>query len=68
MIFFKTKRQAVDGFLFLQKSAAHSHYVGAYHAALTNDTKSFVIQNFKSRTSEMWCLCATVAFDMVRVM
>ena len=66
VIFFPTKREAVEGFLFLQRSAAHKHYVGAYHASLTKETKFSVRQNFSSRTTEMRCLCATVAFGMVR--
>ena len=66
VIFFETKKQAVEGFVFLQKSAAQRHYVGAYHASLTEESKFFVRQNFSSRTTEMRCLCATVAFGMVR--
>ena len=46
IIFFPTKKQAVEGFVFLQKSAAQKHYVGAYHASLTEETKFFVRQNF----------------------
>ena len=52
--------------MFLQRSATQKHYVGVYHAALTEETKIFVRQNFSSRTTEMRCLCATVAFGMVR--
>ena len=66
IIFFPTKKQAVEGFIFLQKSAAQKHYVGAYHVSLTEETKFFVRQNFSSRTTEIRCLCATVAFGMVR--
>ena len=40
--------------------------MGAYHAGLTEETKFFIRQNFSSKTSEMRCLCATVAFGMVR--
>ena len=50
IIFFETKKQAVDGFLFLPKSAAQKHYVGA---GLTEETKFFVHQHFSSQTSEM---------------
>ena len=66
IVFFGTKEPAVDGFLFLQKLAAQKHYVGAYHASLTEETKFFVRQNFSSTTTEIQCLCATVAFGMVR--
>lgn len=67
LVFFESKKQTVDGYLFLQKSAARPHYVGAYHAGLTEDTKFFIRQNFSSRTTELRCLCATVAFGMVSV-
>ena len=66
VIFFPTKKEAVEGFGFLQRSAAQKRYVGAYHVSLTEEMKFFVCQNFSSRTTEMRCLCATVAFGMVR--
>ena len=66
VIFFPTKKEAVEGFAFLQRSATQKYYVGAYHASLTEETKSFVRQSFSLRTTEMRCLCATVAFGMVR--
>ena len=65
VVFFETKKQAVDGFL---KSAIQKYYMGAYHAGLTEETKFFICQNFTPRTTEMRCLCATVAFGMVRVL
>ena len=40
-----TKKEAVEGFAFLQRSAIQKHYVGAYHASLTEET-SFVRQFF----------------------
>ena len=67
VVFFDSKKQTVDVYLFLQKSAARPNFVGAYHASLTEDTKFFIRQNFLSKTTELRCLCATVAFGMVSV-
>ena len=50
---------------FLSRCARFKHYVGVYHASLTKETKDFVYRNFVARSSEMQCLCATIAFGLV---
>lgn len=45
-------------------SAAKSSFVGAYHASLTQQTKSHVQQQFQG-SSNMRCVVATIAFGMV---
>ena len=67
IIFFGSKEQTVQAYLFLKNTAFFPHYAGAYHASLTENTKQYVLQQFMSSTTEMRCLCSTIAFGMVIV-
>ena len=65
IIFFGTKELTVKAYRYLQSAASFPHYVGAYHADLTQHLKHFVLHQFMSSSSEMRCLCSTIAFGMV---
>lgn len=65
VMFCRTKERAVRLYKFLSSTAYHEHYIGAYHASLTDDTRKFVYRNFVARCGELRCLCATVVFGMV---
>ena len=65
IIFCGTKELTVKAYRYLQGAALFPHYVGAYHADLTQHSKHFVLQQFMSSGSEMRCLCSTIAFGMV---
>ena len=65
IIFFGTKELAVKAYCYLRRVTSFPHYVGAYHADLTQHSKHFVLQQFMSSSSEMRCLCCTIAFGMV---
>ena len=65
IIFFGTKELTVKAYCYLKSAASFPHYVGAYHADLTQHSRNFVLQQFMSSSSEMRCLCSTIAFGMV---
>ena len=65
IIFSGTKELTVKAYHYLKSAASFPHYVGAYHADLTQHSKHFVLQQFMSSSSEMRCLCSTIAFGMV---
>ena len=65
VIFFNTKALVVRAYLYLRNRAYHKHYVGAYHSSLREETKQFISRSFSTSTTEMRCLCSTVAFGMV---
>ena len=65
IIFATTKTLTMQLYSFLSRCARFKHYVGVYHASLTKETKDFVYRNFVARSSEMRCLCATIAFRLV---
>lgn len=65
IMFFGSKKDVVHAYLFLRNRARKKHYVGAYHASLTNDMKQFVLHQFVTGDAEMRVLCSTIAFGMV---
>lgn len=64
LIFAQTKDIAWKIYHTLSATAIDKHYVGFYHASLTNETKQFYQQQYSS-PSNLRCLVATVAFGMV---
>ena len=65
IIFSGIKELTVKAYHYLKSAASFPHYVGAYHADLTQHSKHFVLQQYMSSSSEMHCLCSTIAFEMV---
>ena len=65
IVFFGTKKHVVQAYILLRQRALCKHYVGAYHASLTDETKHFVTRQFMTNDSEMRVLCSTIAFGMV---
>lgn len=65
LIFFGTKKHVIQAYLFLRSKAYHKHYVGAYHASLTKDTRDFVFNQYTRSSTEMRCVCSTIAFGIV---
>ena len=53
IIFFGTKELTVKAYSYLKSAASFLHYVGAYHADLTQHSRNFVLQEFMSSSSEM---------------
>ena len=45
----------------------HKNCVSVYHASLSDSLKAFNCSTFRSPSSELRCLVATVAFGMVRI-
>ena len=66
IVYVHTKDVAWKVYHFLQGASATQCYVGMYHASLTQHTKSSIYCEFRSTTSSLRCLVATVAFGMVR--
>ena len=46
VIFFPTKKEAVEGFDFLQRSAAQKHYVGSLSCVINRRNEIFCSSNF----------------------
>ena len=65
LIYFGSKELVVKAYHFLQNKAHHKHYVGAYHASLSDETRHFVSNQFASSASELRCVCSTIAFGIV---
>ena len=65
LIYVQTKNMAWKIYNLLSKQAAKHCYVGVYHSDLTTLTKSKIYDEFKSCSSSLRCLVATVAFGMV---
>jgi superfamily II DNA helicase RecQ len=66
VVFCRTKNVAARIYYFLSKEAASRECVSMFHASLTDETKASVYRTFSSSNSVIRCLCATVAFGMVR--
>ena len=64
IIFSHTKDQV---FSLLSMSAKHKHSVSMYHASQSVETKHFIQSTFRSPSSELRCLSATIAFGMVGI-
>jgi superfamily II DNA helicase RecQ len=65
ILYVQTKDMASRLYSYLVGESVNRSFVGVYHASLTPQTKSTVYKVFKSGTSCMKCLVATVAFGMV---
>lgn len=65
LIFTKAKDMTCKVYSFLINSVFKKHWIGMYHASLTQVTKSFVQRQFQNDKSELRCLVATIAFGMV---
>ena len=64
-IFCKTKTQCVQVYTMFRKMSSHKDLVSMYHATLSEETKSFLYQQFTSGHSDLRCLVCTIAFGMV---
>ena len=67
MIYTQTKDVTCKVFSYLRKSAPQKHWIGMYHASLTEKTKVFMQRQFQNNESQLRCLVATIAFGMVCV-
>ena len=67
LIFSPTKDAVYKIFSFLHVACTHKNAVCMYHASQSQEMKAYVQSTFKSSTSQMRCLSATIAFGMVRV-
>lgn len=65
IVYVQTKDMAWKVYSHIQRESAERHYIGVYHASLTQATKRAVYLDFKCSGSTMRCLIATVAFGMV---
>ena len=62
----QTKDEVYKVFTLLNTLAKHKHPVSVYHASQSEETKSFIQSTVRSRSSELRCLSATIAFGMIR--
>ena len=67
VIFSQTKDEVHKVHSFLSSVTTQKHSVMMYHASQSEETKSFIRFTFKSPSSELRCLSATLAFGMVCV-
>ena len=67
IIFSHTKDQVYKVFSLLSMSAKHKHSVSMYHASQSVEAKHFIQSTFRSPSSELRCLSATIAFGMVGI-
>lgn len=65
VIFSQTKDEVYKVFKSLSALARHKHSVSMYHASQSEETKLFIQSTFRSPSSELRCLSATLAFGMV---
>ena len=65
IIYTQTKDVTCKVFSYLRRFAPQKHWVGLYHASLTETTKLFMQHQFHNNESQLRCLVATVAFGMV---
>ena len=65
VIFSQTKDEVYKVFTLLNMLAKHKHPVMMYRASQSEETKSFVQSTFRSPSSELRCLSATIAFGMI---
>ena len=65
LIFCCRKETAANIYRFLSYSAASREHVTMYHASLTERSKREIYIRFSSRSSQLRCLVATIAFGMV---
>lgn len=65
LIFTQTKDMTCKVYSFLMNSVSKKHWIGMYHASLTQVTKSFIQRQFQNDESELRCSVATIAFGMV---
>ena len=63
VIFPQTKDEV---FTLLNTLAKHKHLVSMYHASQSEETKSFIQSTFRSPSSELRSLSATIAFGIIR--
>lgn len=66
VIFSQTKDEVYKVFTLLNTLAKHKHPVTIYHVSQSEETKSFIQSTFRSPSSELRCLSATIAFGMTR--
>ena len=67
VIFSQTKDEVYKVFTSLSTLAGHKHSISMYHASQSEETKSFIQSTFRSPSSELRCLSATIAFGMVGI-
>ena len=67
IIYTQTKDVTCKVFSHLRKSAPKKHWIGMYHASLTEKTKIFMQRQFQNNESQLRCLVATIVFGMVCV-
>ena len=65
LIFVGTKDAAVKVYRVLHHSAQFKSLVSMFHTSLTQSTKTHIVEQFQSSSSQLRILVATVAFGMV---